>query len=41
MAFLLAFGAALSITIIIEVVRHIRHRGDEPEPKEESPARTP
>ena len=28
-AFLLAFGAALSITIIIEVVRHVRGRGEE------------
>ena len=30
-AFLLAFGAALSITIVIEVVRHIRSKG-KPEP---------
>jgi membrane-associated protein len=30
-AFLLAFGAALSITIVIEVVRHIRSKG-QPEP---------
>jgi membrane-associated protein len=40
-AFLLAFGAALSITIIIETVRHVRNRGKEPEPAEETPARTP
>ena len=35
-AFLLAFGAALSVTIIIEVVRHVRGRHatatDEPAP---------
>ena len=29
MAFLLAFGRALSVTIIIEVVRHVRGRGSE------------
>ncbi len=40
-AFLLAFGAALSITIIIETVRHVRNRGKEPEPAEDTPARTP
>jgi membrane protein DedA with SNARE-associated domain len=40
-AFLLAFGAALSITIIIEAVRHVRRRGKEPEPAEETPAQLP
>jgi len=40
-AFLLAFGAALSITIIIEAVRHVRGRDKEPEPAEETPARLP
>jgi membrane-associated protein len=29
-AFLLAFAAALSITVVIEVVRHVRNRGSEP-----------
>jgi membrane-associated protein len=30
-AFLLAFGAALSVTVLIEIVRHVRNRGkDEP-----------
>ena len=29
MAFLFAFGAALSITVIIEIVRHFRNRGRE------------
>jgi membrane-associated protein len=41
-AFLLAFGAALSITIIIEVVRHVRGRRSEPEAvEEETPAPLP
>jgi membrane protein DedA with SNARE-associated domain len=40
-AFLLAFGAALSITIIIEVVRHVRGRRSEPEAVEETPAPLP
>lgn len=40
-AFLLAFGAALSVTIIIEVVRHVRRRGQEVEPREETPAPLP
>jgi membrane protein DedA with SNARE-associated domain len=40
-AFLLAFGASLSITIIIEVVRHVRSRGQETEPVEETPAPLP
>ena len=40
-AFLLAFGCALSITIIIEVVRHVRGRGKEAEPVAESPAPLP
>jgi membrane-associated protein len=40
-AFLLAFGAALSITIIIEVIRHVRGRGRKPEPVEETPAPLP
>ena len=29
-AFLLAFGSALSITIVIELVRHFRGRGSRP-----------
>ena len=28
MAFWVAFGTALSINVLIEVVRHLRHRGD-------------
>lgn len=40
-AFLLAFGAALSITIIIEMVRHVRGRGDEAEAVDETPAPLP
>jgi membrane-associated protein len=40
-AFLLAFGAALSITIITEVVRHVRNRHSEPESVEETPAPLP
>ena len=42
-AFLLAFGCALSITIIIEVVRHVRGRGHGPEaePVAETPAPLP
>jgi membrane-associated protein len=40
-AFLLAFGAALSVTIIIEVVRHMRGRGEEIETPEETPAPLP
>jgi membrane protein DedA with SNARE-associated domain len=40
-AFLLAFGAALSITIIIEAVRHVRRRGAETETVEETPAPLP
>jgi membrane-associated protein len=40
-AFLLAFGCALSITIIIEVVRHVRGRGQEAEPVAETPAPLP
>jgi membrane-associated protein len=40
-AFVLAFGAALSITIIIEVVRHVRGRSREPVPVEETPAPLP
>jgi membrane-associated protein len=40
-AFLLAFGAALSVTIIIEVVRHVRGRSGEEAPAEETPAPLP
>ena len=42
-AFLLAFGCALSITIIIEVVRHVRGGGHGPdtEPVAETPAPLP
>jgi membrane-associated protein len=38
-AFLLAFGAALSITVIIEVVRHVRERAKGDEPEEHGEAR--
>jgi membrane protein DedA with SNARE-associated domain len=36
-AFLLAFGTALSITIIIEVVRHQRRKRATPEDREPAP----
>jgi membrane-associated protein len=39
-AFLLAFGCAVSITIIVEVVRHVRNRGKEQEDEAE-PAGSP
>jgi membrane-associated protein len=38
-AFLLAFGAALAITIIIEGVRHVRNRGKGAESSDDTPAR--
>jgi membrane protein DedA with SNARE-associated domain len=40
-AFLLAFGASLAVTILIEVVRHVRSRDADDEPAEETPAPLP
>lgn len=38
LAFILAFGAALSVTVLTEVVRHYRHRNDDDEPAAVDPA---
>jgi membrane protein DedA with SNARE-associated domain len=40
-AFLLAFGASLAVTILIEVVRHVRRRDADDEPAAETPAPLP